>query len=432
MFLIKLFKSSIILFCMLIPGSLLADKMIFAPDMFVKPAFLATLGFYRVTRFELEILTGIAISLPADIAVVKLASLDDPETASDDDELTGYATDSGLNVMVYNRTPASIQVYGATNFEEKFSSPSGIDADEQGRIFVADENNNRVVFLSNDGNRIEPVNQVFLDGSPYDITHDQEGDLYVSVPDKGHIAKIEKTSITKRISDPAIKSPTGIKFISTNDKWNFYRSDFLAVINNKNEIITMTAEGRILKTNNLESFFKKEVSLQYLTIDYYANILVTDKKNNCIHKLDKDLKYIASFKKLEGEPALSRPKGIDIGRRFGQVFIVEKEGGRYYWTGIDVLQFKVLSGKDQFKVNYHCTDPFLITMDLFDEDDNVVKSIYKKKFIMDWQGEFIIDLLNNKGMKIPKGEYLLKCRIEPTYSSRTRFYKIIEREITLE
>lgn len=411
--------------------SIYAREFIIATNMFVQPTFLSTLGFYKATRYELKKFLKMDISYPEDLSVVRLRQTDDLYTMSDDDELTGYATDSDLNIIAYNPDMDSALVYGLKDFEEKFNKPLGIDADIYGNVFVADSKQKRIAILHNNGTKLYPKNQIFVKGIPYDITHNYHKELFITLYDKNRIIKIKQNQIINQFTNYRIKKPTGIKLIDKADRWNFFKADFIVFINNNSELIKMTQEGEIVGSTDLKKYFGKQIELKYLTIDYYANILVTDTLNNCIHKFDKDLIYIASFKGLKDEIKLYQPRGIDIWKRFGQLFLTEKQGGRYYWIGIDILKFNVYIKGGIVNIHHYCTDPFYLTIELYSEEGKLVKQVVKKAFIKSFKGRLEFKTLNKKGEWIKHGNYILKCKVEPTYSSLSRFHKVITKKIRL-
>ncbi len=390
-------------------------KIIYKNSLFVKPPFLATGGIYKVEKTEIKFRLGIEIINPQDISVVKLKSKDDPSTIDDDDELTGYATDSGLNLIGFNPTLTSAKLYGNNPFDEKFNSPHGVDCDEDGYVYIADSGNNRIVVLKNSGSKLNFYNSYYINGKPFDITHDCDGNLYITLYDRDEILVLDKNGYKKyEIKNKIIHHPRGIKLIDKRDKWNFYRSDFIAFINNNGkEIVKMNKKGMVLKRFK----FKENVELKYVAIDYYSGIYVTDSYNNCVHKFDRDLHYICSFNGLEGEKSLYKPVGIDIWKRFGQVYIVEKRGGRYYWMGIDIINLNINA---EGLIKYFFTDPAYISIKLYKKD----KLIWQRERLklIDYKGSFFLphQLFKSRDKK------RIEFKIEPTYSSFTRFKKEME------
>ena len=81
----------------------------------------------------------------------------------------------------------------------------------------------------------------------------------------------------------------------------------------------------------------------YLAVDYCDNLYVTDPVSHAVHKFDRNLTYLTTFGGPgTGDAQFLSPRGIAIYRRFGQTFIVEKDGAQYYWVGADLRSFSGL------------------------------------------------------------------------------------------
>ncbi|MBE0431938.1 hypothetical protein IBX73_00580, partial [candidate division WOR-3 bacterium] len=120
--------------------------MAYNPQTLTVPPFKHTLGFYRASRYYLQLFLGpdYDYSDPQGVAAVKLRELDDPKTRRDDDELTLFAVNSVPGHILYNTGLAGVRLYGGPDL---LSSPKGIAANADGLIAVADFGNRRVVKL---------------------------------------------------------------------------------------------------------------------------------------------------------------------------------------------------------------------------------------------------------------------------------------------
>jgi hypothetical protein len=75
----------------------------------------------------------------------------------------------------------------------------------------------------------------------------------------------------------------------------------------------------------------------YAAVDYYHDLWITDTENHCILKFDRDLNLLDIFGSYgNGTNQFDEPRGIAIWKRFGQVFVAEKDGAQYYWIGTDL------------------------------------------------------------------------------------------------
>ena len=225
----RFFLIFIILFS-LINQSLCSD---YKPSSFVFPPFWATLGFHRVTQTEVSMfLKGFRISSPQGIAIVKLKSQDDPSTENDDDELTGYAVDSGIHLLAYNPTFTSTAVFGKKDRDlVKFNQPHGVDATPEGDVFIADTGNQRIVVLFNNNGKIHYVNSFYGFKQPYDLSHDFKRNIFITDNEADKIKIYRKNGkYIRTIKHSSIKKPTGIEVIDSKDIWHFYKEDFIVII----------------------------------------------------------------------------------------------------------------------------------------------------------------------------------------------------------
>jgi hypothetical protein len=195
-----------------------------------------------------------------------------------------------------------------------------------------------------------------------------------------------------------------------------------------------------------------EAELEYICIDYYNQILVTDSKNHCIHKFTHNLDYITSFGK-EGDDDFEfiKPTGITIHRRFGQLFVAEDSGAQYYWVGTDVHDLNIEHYQKNLHFSFKITEPSFLTADLLDHEGKFIMRLTQKRLlphsgeqILHWNrtvgitNKLIIENeeleVSNKvrpGEKAPSGKYRIKLSLEATYSSRTHFVRVEEREFEI-
>jgi hypothetical protein len=74
----------------------------------------------------------------------------------------------------------------------------------------------------------------------------------------------------------------------------------------------------------------------YVEIDYFGNVYASDPAGNAVHKLDAELRPLTTFVGPgPSESGLEEPRGIAIWKRFGQVFVAEREGAQYFFVGTD-------------------------------------------------------------------------------------------------
>ncbi len=313
------------------------------PTTLVVPPVGHSGGFYRASKYYLNLFLGPRFSYrdPQGVAAVKLNELDNPRTKRDDDELTLFAVNSGSGEIVYNVGFEAIRV-----FKRDFINPKGIAVLPSGLVYLADYGNNRVVKMEYKKGDLRIVNMITDDLiNPVGVALDSKGNLYVS--DHGHSLikvfgpddQLKMTIGQERAGAGELFKPTAIAVIDDGDSFNFYRDNFMAVIDQQGRRLqAFTLSGKFLKSITSPELGLAEASFTYLAIDRFGNIYVTDSVNNQVHKFDHNLRYIISYGRTgvnEGE--FVSPRGISIWRRFGQVIISEREGGQYLWTNIDVF-----------------------------------------------------------------------------------------------
>jgi hypothetical protein len=119
------------------------------------------------------------------------------------------------------------------------------------------------------------------------------------------------------------------------------------------------------------------------------------------------------------------PRGITIYRRFGQIFVSERAGARYFWIGTDVLRFSadnLLFDTDRkrcgIEVSFLLTEHSTISLVLRDEKG-------KDRFIL--LSDYILPpgkFSRRIEVDCPNAASLAKCKLslaaiaKPTYSSR--------------
>jgi hypothetical protein len=226
----------------------------------------------------------------------------------------------------------------------------------------------------------------------------------------------------------------------------------IVVDSNDQRINKFSLNGRFEKSLSMSSIGYPTATLEYPSLDYYNQLLITDSENHCIHKFDHNLNYITTFgSKGDDDHQFLVPKGITIFRRFGQLFIAESTGAQYYWVGTD-FSIKSISTQSNFvKFNFFLTEPSLITADIFDSrGDFVARISNRRSFRVAGEHEIIWNRrlsrhspqffeknnynkssITESKKPIPNGKYTIKIKGEATYSSRTYFEKVKEKKFEL-
>lgn len=324
----------------------------------VDPPFAHTLGIHRARPSHLRLFLGdrTAFDDPQGLTAVKFAADDDPAKKGDDFQLTLFGVNSGRGEILYNSSMRTLALYGGEGSGAgRFRSPHGIAATVDGRVYVADTGNDRVARM-----RWDPIARAlewagaWPAPAPFDVAVDARGQAWVSDREADAVLRFADSSAgAGRGLLPAspvsgdrwplpvdVRAPLGLAVADSLDPW--YRPDGY-------RLYLVDLDGARLRAYDARGTVLAEVAASdlprpgggpgrffYVAIDYYGDVWVTDPVADVVYKLDPDLEPLAVFPGT-GEPgsALEEPRGIALWPRFGQVFVAEREGARYYFVGTD-------------------------------------------------------------------------------------------------
>lgn len=363
---------------------------------------------------------------PQGLATTRLDSWDNPATEKDDDEVVVYGVNSGRHQIIYNTSMWTLSLYGKKGKGEGcFFYPEGIAANSKGDVFVADSGNNRVVKLFNPKSELQWVSS--FDGKkegykgligPSRVALDEDGFVYVTDTGNRRIVVFDNHGKLVRLFNEYESSPTAIAVADGKAYWSFYereRAVFFA-INNGKTVIKTTLDGTLLKQVNMP----KGYEACYGAIDYYHNYYVTDTKNHCVLKFDRELQLLDIFGSYgTGDNQFIEPRGITIYKRYGQVFIAERKGAQYFWIGTKLKEASLTCDSKNFerlRLTVNVSEYSFISL-FFVSPGSDTTFIIKRCWIQ--PGDKKLVFKNTKGEKIIKEELYLK--IEPTYSSYTYY-----------
>ncbi|MEO0091526.1 MAG: SMP-30/gluconolactonase/LRE family protein [candidate division WOR-3 bacterium] len=408
---------------------------------FLVPPFEHTMGFNRITKFHLELYLGSEFKLsdPQGITGAKMDEENDPKTSSDDRILTLFAVNSGTSQIIYNVKLSKIKIYGGLGKGKgEFNSPTGIVCNAQGEVYIADTGNDRIVKLIYTKGSLH-FDRIFAESisAPKGVAMDAEGNLYVTDYKKSQIKVYDKQGkvISTWISN--LNNPTAISIIDKSEIYNYYKDDFVIVIDNDNKRIQkFNRYGQLLASTNAYMLGLSNAEFNSCAIDYNANIYVTDMMNNQVHKFDRSLNYITSIGGTGSGPLrFISPRGIFVNKRFGQVFITDADGGYYYWLGVDGY---IIGCYPQVMTEFHkgttialfLTELSQLKIDIYDQTNNLVRTLIPEYFSEPGEVLIVWDGRNNNNQEVGPGEYDIRISIFPTYGlARRIFAKQLETKV---
>jgi DNA-binding beta-propeller fold protein YncE len=334
---------------------LLAISVVYIPPVLcqslVEPPYLHSYGIRKATSAKLFIFFGpfTTFSDPQGIATAKMKSRDDPKTDKDDDEVVVYGVNSGRNQIIYNTSMWTLGLFGSKGSgKDRFLSPKGIAADPDGNVYVADCGNNRIVHLFNPKRDVHWVNdftgRTATDPglvSPSQVGLDKKGRIYVTDPGNRRVVVFSPGGGAVSQIIPANnqfvfdQGPSMLAIADGAEQWSFFTMEHSIFCADK-------GGKRLWKINVLGTVEKQALmpsghAAGYAAIDYFHNLWVTDRNNHCVLKFDHNLELLDIFGSYgDGKNQFIEPRGIALWKRYGQVFIAEKNGAQYYWIGTDL------------------------------------------------------------------------------------------------
>ncbi len=388
----------------------------------VYPPYGHCMGIYRAGQEQLSMLLGgmLAFDDPQGLSAV-LPDDWDTSDPGDDDELAVYGVNSGTGHIIYNASMYTLGYYGGTGSgESELSSPHGIAATTDGTVYVADTGNKRIAVLKRSGQRITPDSFISGFSEPWDVTLDGR---YIWVTDRlgGTLSRFlssdDASPVVVSLDRPRGVAATGF------GRYDSGHDPFQVVITGDGSILTKLIDGETVTTAGLSrcggEFFN------YVEIDYHGYVWVTDSVQCRIHKFDSDLNWLDSWGEGRGEAdnQFMNPTGLAVWDRFGQIFVAESSGARYFWVGTDIRELSFSSSGNGCTVSGVLTENASFIVNILSADGSMIRNLYTGRkaagpFSLTWDGKRL------QGSGVPEGEYTIRISAEPVYSSRTYFEKI--------
>ncbi len=401
-----------------------------APTTLIPPPFSHTLGFTRISSFYLNMYLGqgFRVDEPEGLCCAKMKEEEDTTTWRDDALLTLFAVNSGTGQIVYNVKLTKPGIFGSKGTGiGQFNRPHGIACNENGEVYVADTDNNRLVRLHYTSSELRWVTVVDSNlNHPYGVALDSKGRVYVTDTDNDQIVVYNQTATKIAIYQPGLEKPTGIAVFDNTAPVNDLGLDLLIVVDRSGTRINqLNLSGAILRSIDCRRIGLDTAGFNYCAFDRYGNLYVTDRLNCTIHIFDPNLKYIISFGRGASangdQPVFNAPRGIAIGRKFGQLFVSETDGGQYYLIALDGFLIGSFpqhfdSKKPGTTIALYLTQRAEILIDIANEQGETIRNLTPS--YQQGPGEVLIvwDGRDNNFNLVPEGEYSIRVTIRPTYS----------------
>jgi CspA family cold shock protein len=136
-----------------------------------------------------------------------------------------------------------------------------------------------------------------------------------------------------------VEAPLGLAVADSLDPWLQPNATRLYLVDRDGlRLRAYDADGKVLAEVESGDLPGADGSARflYVEIDYFGNVYASDPVGQAVHKLDADLRPLTTFAGPGPvESGLEEPRGIAIWKRFGQVFVAEREGAQYFFVGTD-------------------------------------------------------------------------------------------------
>jgi hypothetical protein len=374
------------------------------------------------------------------IAAVKHL-FNDKEGAQDDDELTVYGVNSGAKELIYNTSRFSLSFFDEWK-DGGFSNPVGIAADRNGWVAIADKAAHQIIHLRNESNDLKYVSASSLSAmedslnSPTGLAI-ENGRLYITDSGNNRLlvmngdGELLETLGTTDDSWRLVK-PFAIAVIE-DPSWNHYQSEFIVVTDSLNQrLCKLRMDGTPLAIKRFTEVSGSAGGFFFVAIDYYSNVYASDTLAGCVYKFDRYLNYLTRFGcGQDPETRLDSPRGIAIYRRFGQVFIAERAGASYFWIGTDIeglaCNAELRENGVVFNLQFSLSEHSMTTIRLDDETGNKIHVFGENMFTPPGR---ITRIYHPGTLELPcpiaECKYYVTVLAKPTYSSR-KFVQVEKR-----
>jgi hypothetical protein len=119
---------------------------------------------------------------------------------------------------------------------------------------------------------------------------------------------------------------------------NFHGEDFIVVTDSMlSRVWKLDTTASRSRCGDVREIGSAAASSPSRRSTYYGNVYCSDRGGR-MHKFDRELRYLLSIGGRDAASTSSTSRAASgLYRRFGQLFVAEREGAQYLWFGTDVF-----------------------------------------------------------------------------------------------
>ncbi|XP_078693419.1 E3 ubiquitin-protein ligase TRIM32-like [Branchiostoma floridae x Branchiostoma belcheri] len=213
-----------------------------------------------------------------------------------------------------------------------FKVPRGVTVSEEGDIFVADKENQRIQVFTLQGTFVHKFPTVVSGEQkmyPHDVAMDGEGNLWVvgNMSSAGFSVQYNKQGGVLRKFDLLETGWDRGVAVDTRRNHILITQTMLGTdkLHLQGEVQVFSPEGTLVRTVGQQQGMKRP---GYITVDLEGNILMPDGDNNCVFVYNENGQFLFQFGgEGSGEGELKKPRGICTDRA-GNIIVADNGNGR--------------------------------------------------------------------------------------------------------
>jgi PKD repeat protein/streptogramin lyase len=330
-----------------------------------------------------------------------------------------YIADTGNSkIKKFNRLGQLLGAFGAQGSADgEFLFPQGVALDNNGNLYVADTANNRVQKFNISGNNFTFVSKFGSPGSgngqfnlPRDIAIDGSGNVYVCDSGNNRISKFAPSGgwVSNIGGSSSLKGPYGF---GLDGAGNVYVADTY-----NHRVVKFGPNGAVLMY--FGSYGAAAGQFSYprdVVVDNEGNIFVADTENHRVQRFDGSGNYLNSFGVYT---EFLTPQKIFLDNEH-RMHVVDSNTNRVQVYDVTTYLKDVYAAPSPFSpdgdgiqdttaIHYTIPEPARITITIYDNNSNLVKSLLAGATRLTDRNTDIWDGTDNGGLPVTAGVYTIK------------------------